>query len=752
MGKLSQRERVISLGIDLVILLTICLLAFGTLYPPLGDKGFWFYTALLSILVGSKIVTPFYVKPVDAISYSVPAFVALMLVNKWGEWPTETKTSFVAVSLISISVLASALVAVVLNNWGNEKLQSISNKIRIVLEIIGKPQVIYTPIIFFSMYAYHSDAGTEIILISLALLTTVVISVGDIIIKVYKRIISKTEVGRNIASVATVAAFQQPYIALLRQSTDSELPLKSLVYIKDKHSKSKLALTLDLVGRDEGVLVRAVEVKNLPTNKYVEIESLVDSGSVAILSDSYLSKICKSESIDINDHKNVVGIVAPDSSIERLFFEVVDNESLEEGRMVSVKVQNKKVLYQIVGGYTKEEVVHQKNTYGYLKAQAQQIGVWNEAERKFEQFSWLPSLNDPVYIEEQVNYQIQPDTIGHFPDSNYQVKIGNINHLVTHNTAILGILGVGKSMLAIELLERMMSQGIKVICLDLTNQYANELADYYNHSYEQQCLQRLQTATDQDRDAWNENPEQGGSVPNLKNAFYEDLNDFINGDHNHVLKIYNPAQFVATRQDRVPTSFQANGNWQRGAALFSVTPVEITQIVSEVDLEILSAEMSDTAKVCLVYEEAHSLVPEWNSVVADGDKHATSGTARAILQGRKFGLGCMLITQRTANVTKTILNQCNTIFAMRTFDDTGKDFLGNHIGKDYAETLSSIKERHAVFFGRGSSCENPVLIKVNDRADFLRSYRAANPVPSFPEPQNEVPVSFMGGQGSDIPF
>ena len=150
--------------------------------------------------------------------------------------------------------------------------------------------------------------------------------------------------------------------------------------------------------------------------------------------------------------------------------------------------------------------------------------------------------------------------------------------------------------------------------------------------------------------------------------------------------------------------------------------------------------MSENARVCLVYEEAHSLVPEWNSVVAEGDKHATSGTARAILQGRKFGLGCLLITQRTANVTKTILNQCNTIFAMRTFDDTGKDFLSNYIGRDYAQSLSSVKERHAVFFGRGSSCENPVLMKVNDRGNFRRVYREIHHPPVFPQPEAAIPV------------
>jgi hypothetical protein len=755
MNRLSQKERVVSLGIDLLLLLIICAIAFGNLYPPVGDSGFWFYAALLSVLVGSKIVTPFYVKPVDAISYSVPAFVSLMLVNSWATWPIETKVAFFAVSSLSASVLVFSLLAVILNNWGDEKIQEISNKIRIFLEVFAKPQVIYTPIIIFAMYSYHIGKPNELILISIAMLLTVAMSSGDVVVNTFNRIRKTTKIGQRVSSVAEIAAYQQPNIILLRQVKDNDLPLKKIVYIKDKHSNSKLALTLDLVGRDNGVLTRSVEIASLQTGKYKELESVVANDSVAVIEDEYLQEICASENIDLTQRDSVVGIVAPDSSIERLFFEVVDNSNVEEGRLVTVIVQNQKVLYQIVGGLTKEEVVHQKNTYGYLRAQAQQVGIWNEERKKFTQFSWLPNINEPVYLEAQENYAIEPDTVGHFPNSNYQVKIGNINHLVTHNTAILGILGVGKSMLAIELLERMMSEGIKVVCLDLTDQYSSELSDYYNAHYEEACLQRLRAATDQDRDAWQENPEQGGSLPNLKNAFFEDLNGFINNSDGHLLKIYNPAEFVATRQDRAPGSFQAAGQWQRGAALFSVTPVEITKIVSETVLDILSAEMSDNAKVCLVYEEAHSLVPEWNSVVAEGDKHATSGTARAILQGRKFGLGCLLITQRTANVTKTILNQCNTIFAMRTFDDTGKDFLGNYIGKDYAQSLSSVKERHAVFFGRGSSCENPVLMKVNNRDDFLRSYRVEHHPPVFPQtdaipvPEEQQPEPAFD---DDVPF
>src|SRR6267378_56543 len=85
------------------------------------------------------------------------------------------------------------------------------------------------------------------------------------------------------------------------------------------------------------------------------------------------------------------------------------------------------------------------------------------------------------------------------------------------------------------------------------------------------------------------------------------------------------------------------------------------------------------------------------------DRAAANGTARAILQRRKFGFGCLVVTQRPANVTKSILNQCNTILALRVYDATGMEFLRAYIGDDYANVLSALEDRHAVVFGRASS-------------------------------------------------
>lgn len=38
---------------------------------------------------------------------------------------------------------------------------------------------------------------------------------------------------------------------------------------------------------------------------------------------------------------------------------------------------------------------------------------------------------------------------------------------------------------------------------------------------------------------------------------------------------------------------------------------------------------------------------------------------------------------------------------MRVFDESGKGFLENYIGSDYANTLPTLEERHAIAIGKG---------------------------------------------------
>lgn len=151
-----------------------------------------------------------------------------------------------------------------------------------------------------------------------------------------------------------------------------------------------------------------------------------------------------------------------------------------------------------------------------------------------------------------------------------------------------------------------------------------------------------------------------------------------------------------------------------------LTPAEKVRLISE-RLIVKASSLGETAEArfLIVFEEAHSLVPEWNSIANEGDKNATNGTAKVILQGRKYGLGSFVVTQRTANISKSILNQCNTIFALRVFDDTGKQFLENYIGSDYSNLLPTLEERHCIAIGKALKLKQPVIIELNDMSNII---------------------------------
>jgi DNA helicase HerA-like ATPase len=63
----------------------------------------------------------------------------------------------------------------------------------------------------------------------------------------------------------------------------------------------------------------------------------------------------------------------------------------------------------------------------------------------------------------------------------------------------------------------------------------------------------------------------------------------------------------------------------------------------------------------LVVEEAHNFCPERGF-----EKAISSNIMRTIAsEGRKFGLGMMVISQRPARVDKNVISQCNTQIILR---------------------------------------------------------------------------------------
>jgi len=68
----------------------------------------------------------------------------------------------------------------------------------------------------------------------------------------------------------------------------------------------------------------------------------------------------------------------------------------------------------------------------------------------------------------------------------------------------------------------------------------------------------------------------------------------------------------------------------------------------------------------LVLEEAHAYVRQ------EGKGPAADAVKRIAKEGRKYGLGLMLVSQRPSEIDPTILSQCGTLFAMRMANATDR--------------------------------------------------------------------------------
>ena len=93
------------------------------------------------------------------------------------------------------------------------------------------------------------------------------------------------------------------------------------------------------------------------------------------------------------------GIVDQDTSLDFLQFEVIEDRELAEGCLVETNISGVAVLYQVMEGLTREDIVQQKNKYGYARGKARKIGRWNPDDETFKPVKWLPNMNGAIFLK-----------------------------------------------------------------------------------------------------------------------------------------------------------------------------------------------------------------------------------------------------------------------------------------------------------------------------------------------------------------
>ncbi|MGF1672049.1 MAG: hypothetical protein ACFCU6_16515 [Balneolaceae bacterium] len=170
-----QGARLIFLLIYVGALFFVNWLAFGTWLPLSGEKGLWFYSSAASIILGNLIVTPFYTKPVDALSYSVLAAIAIYIVNDLEAWGSIDKTVFYTALIFSGFITFVSLITMATKDVSNSIIKKISRSGMTFSEYFGNQRVVFSVVFLFALIVFHRESAHEMFLLSITWAALVVI-------------------------------------------------------------------------------------------------------------------------------------------------------------------------------------------------------------------------------------------------------------------------------------------------------------------------------------------------------------------------------------------------------------------------------------------------------------------------------------------------------------------------------------------------------------------------------------------------
>lgn len=126
--------------------------------------------------------------------------------------------------------------------------------------------------------------------------------------------------------------------------------------------------------------------------------------------------------------------------------------------------------------------------------------------------------------------------------------------------------------------------------------------------------------------------------------------------------------------------------------------------------------------ILLVCEEAHRYVPNRGEAQYEA---AQEGIRRLAKEGRKYGIGLLLISQRPSEVESTVLSQCNSWIVLRISNDSDREFIRAILPDSFTGLtgiLSGLRRREAIFVGQATMLPSRILINNLSEERLPQSY------------------------------
>jgi hypothetical protein len=423
------------------------------------------------------------------------------------------------------------------------------------------------------------------------------------------------------------------------------------------------------------------------------------------------------ENLSGTKETKLVGFTVENSTIGNLHFEIAAVSDLAEGDVVFTKVAGRDVFYQILDAETAEESFD-RNPRGTHIVKADQLGCYDPS-KGFTKHPWLPAMNSPVFWAKSRRFPpavLSQDefVVGDVPSTNIGVA-ASVSDLVEFHTAILGVTGTGKTELALDVVREAEQRDFKVFCVDFTGEYRERLSDLdpiFPAPSEQATTDLAAKLFDAETGAYGAGAE--------KKKLDEALRAMRAGIQTQI------AEFLESEDTDL--------------AIFELSEIANSKATLRLTELYLSAIMNwarrhrKARQILIVLEEAHTIIPEVFGAGFDYDTQwVVSRIGQIALQGRKYGVGLMVVSQRTALVSKTILSQCNTFFTFSLIDQSSLNFLQSVYSEQHTKSIPNLGFLEFLAFGKAVRSERPILLKrpfdpaKKEASDKLRSPLSIEP-------------------------
>ena len=704
----SLADRTKALCANFVIFYIALYFASSNLLPTGGLESVWFLSGM-ALWFLALLSAPWFVPPKDALSNAIAAMAILVTADLTGTGALRHHLEalrWVAVAYCLI-IMCSAIFALFAHD--KNRRSPIGRFFFRATDTFGQGELLYTPPALISIVGAYSNSPITVAWLTILWTLIAIGRPAERVLTAWKQWQAETERALSSPAVGSIERIDHPDIVRVKLARGASWKPGMLHTAAMSNGDQRFVLAL--FSQVQGLEVMGTGL----CVALVQDKIALEEGEV-VQSHSPEKTAQFIENLSGTPGSELVGFTVENSNIGVLCFEVSAASPLAEGEVVFVRQHGADVFYQILDAQTAEESFDQ-NPRGTHIVNAVQLGCYSP-EAGFTKYGWLPAMNTPVFWAKGRVFQepvLKPGqiVIGNVPSTNIGVA-ATLDELVQFHTAILGMTGTGKTELALDVVRQAVDNNFKVFCVDFTGEYKARLADV------KPIVPAPTPAEIADLDAKLFAVETGTYGAPQEKAALKNCLSKIRGS--------------------VEKQINAFLTGPEKLAILELTEISNTKATLRITEQYLSTIMAwarqhrQARKILIVLEEAHTIIPEAFSSGFDAETQwVVSRIGQIALQGRKYGVGLLVISQRTALVSKTILSQCNTFLTHSLIDQTSLTFLESVYSAQHVRSIPNLGRFQFLAAGKAIGAERPILLgrpfdqKKQDASDALRQQLPPRP-------------------------